>query len=445
MSQRCTLGALFVVFTSLGALETMYAQPLTSEPVTREMARKAAAYHIAKAENMWRDISVSNQTAPKVGKVEELKYPETKELIGYVIELVPKGFVVISAYTHIDPVIAFDFQGNFPWEEHPDNVLLQMLRQDLVFRREALPRLSPGYVKSRKDAWQECLSDDSPDLRIVRYPIPDFLFPTQGLVRTTWTQGGIYNECCPVDTFTGDRCSVGCGATAMAQVVNYWAELRNALSFVGFFDADTYTSERVEYPNSGSDTDTVIIKIDADWQVAGFPSFSTVNVIAPIISMQYLVLPDSVPSSLSGPWLSYICGVSIGTKYSSRAGSSSGISSVQTALLNKFDYFSAEVFYPSDSAISFYDSLYTNILTSRPAVLRLTETGTRRGHAIVCDGAAWVVSGERLVERDIYHLNFGWGSKNPDDIKDAWYKLPDGMPAGYDIISHGVLNIMAPK
>ena len=42
------------------------------------------------------------------------------------------------------------------------------------------------------------------------------------MLETTWGQISPYNNDCPLDPNTGNRCIVGCVAVALGQILNYW-------------------------------------------------------------------------------------------------------------------------------------------------------------------------------------------------------------------------------
>lgn len=444
MVQRHTLRALLVLSASLAAVATMYAQPLSGEPVSVAMAKKAVLIHIEMTRDQWSVLAELKGTAPGVKEVKKLEYPGTKELLGYVVELAPKGFVVVSARTDISPIISFDYQGNFPWQEDPENPLLWMLREDLTLRNKALPNLERGQIQTNIDTWKAYLSSKHPEIRSDYVPKPHSMYPTEGWVGTTWSQGDGYNNCCPLDTFTRKRCATGCVATAMAQILNFWAERSNSIN-AEFTTADSYTSRKNEYLNDDKDTVKVIVRIDADSGVADFPSFTIVNTLISTLNILYQLYPDYITRITAGPVLSFASGIAVKVNYSSKNGTSGATNDIASALKEKFHFSSARAF--ESSVPGFYDTLFNNMIDTHPAALRIGHSESDTRHAIVCDGVKWTwFVYPPLPDTTIYyHLNFGWGSGNPGPIQDAWYKLPNGMPKDYNVVYGGVMNIVGPK
>ena len=55
------------------------------------------------------------------------------------------------------------------------------------------------------------------------------------------------------------------------------------------------------------------------------------------------------------------------------------------------------------------------MINGLPALLSFSPPDGWGGHVVVCDG--YNTDGE-------YHLNFGWGTTSPQEITEAWYRLP---------------------
>ncbi|MBN2381112.1 PQQ-binding-like beta-propeller repeat protein [candidate division WOR-3 bacterium] len=397
-------------------------------PVTTSMARKAAETHINAKSGVRDSIPRIKlyKPAATVGELKELLDPQSGDLIGYVAELKPKGFIVLSANTSITPIIAYSFRCDFPWEEHPDNILLAMVRRDLALREQAVARLNTTSTATNNSRWQAYLSANKTMAVVEQWP-PEGSTPTGGWVTTTWHQVTPYNNSCPVDPGTGDRSVVGCVATAMSQIVNYHADKTNYLVDFRFDDADDYLS----------DGSSPSVFIDDDAFLYDFPDFSSLNLLLNDVEQTYAADIPLDNTDLAA--LCFACGVTVEMQYSS-AGSGAYTSDVAGALLEKLDYKSAIVMNPSEGQAEFYDTLADNMKNALPAELSIAWPDYTRGHAIVCDGYRTRDDGP-----DEYHLNFGWGPSSPDPIVTAWYVLPEGMPAGYSIIKYGIVSIVPPE
>ncbi len=336
------------------------------------------------------------------------------DTLSYIANLSPFGFIAISTDTDITPIIAYSFKGNFPYDEDENNILYHMLKYDMKLRLEAIADTTYPKILSNNQLWSVYLSEDLSYLErdFQQWP-PEGSTLTGGWVETTWKQGIPYNNFCPLDPLPSPsgRSLVGCVATAMAQIINY----HKYIGYAYFNDSDDYHSNW-----NGFD-----FYIDDDYNDYDFPSFEELNLYLDTLNNHYTNNDTLTSNDIAA--LNFACGISIFMQYSSN---SSGIGSywfdyLATALLDKFGYTSAEYISGDDSL--FYDTLAQNMKNAQPAELVIS-----RGHAIVCDG---------YNTDDEYHLNFGYGPTSPDSILEAWYELPDSLPAGYGDVVMGILEI----
>ena len=318
------------------------------------------------------------------------------KLLAYILDLIPEGFIVLSTDTDIRPIIAYSPNGNFPMEDNADNTLLFLLKRDMKNRLSAIPVMSDKSKKQNNALWQDYLNQDKPFM--------DQIISAQQwgpYLVTTWGQGEPYNTYCPLDPANSERCVVGCSNTAIAQILNYWKYPSSA----SFDQNDKYTSKT--------------IKIDDDYQIYDFPSFTVLN--QKLTNIKYNGNQDEVSA------LSFACGISTKTQYGS-GGSSTNTSYLIGAFKNKFKYASADMKYKKDS--NFYNVLELNAKNFQPVLLGLFEESSGNyisGHAVVADG---------FRDTGEYHLNFGWYG-----YTDGWYFLPSGLPEGYNTVDFSVMNI----
>jgi len=71
---------------------------------------------------------------------------DTGEVLAYILNLKPKGFIAISTDTDIRPVVAYSYHSNFSLKDIKGNILLHMLKQDMRNRVQAIP-LTAEIVK----------------------------------------------------------------------------------------------------------------------------------------------------------------------------------------------------------------------------------------------------------------------------------------------------------
>jgi len=314
------------------------------------------------------------------------------DVLGYIADLSPTGYIALSADTDIRPVIAYSYTDRFRRDDAPDNILPRILRQDLHLRKLAIPYTNRKLLAENRALWNLYLSNDK---SLVRSMITtETIGPW---IDSNWNQGAPYNTYCPMDAGAGELSVVGCVATAMGMIVDYWEWPPS----VTFHSSDSYysngTTPHIWINATGANIDTI------DYNVVGHQ-------------------PDNDTKAR----ISYACGVATEMHYSAD-GSSSDTREVPDALLDHFDYEDAEG--TTIMSSSFYDILEENIIETKPVELGIFGMGVG-GHAIIADGL--MTSGE-------YHLNMGWGG-----YENGWYFLPDGMPSGFNIIGHQAHDIIPP-
>lgn len=271
----------------LTAFVLSWAEPVTLEMVQQAVTRQLWVGRQGPLEGI--EGVVRTVSAPS-----ELRDKETDALLGFVFELFPTGYIVVSPDTRIRPIIAYSYVSNFSWEDVPQNILLHMLRVDLDYRLEAVEKsvVSEDVIRSNERLWDIYLGKVSG----VKPPIAAYTWGPW-ITFPTWNQGAPYWNSCPVDVVTGAQCYVGCVATALAQILNYW----QYPSSVSFQASDNYFYSYD--PGDGNGPRTMII------------TATTAN----ITSINY---NSSYPNDATKAALSFAAGVSVKMMYTS-AGSAS--------------------------------------------------------------------------------------------------------------------------
>jgi len=328
-----------------------------------------------------------------IDKINPLESPDSKTILAHVIALKPKGYIVVSTDTDIRPVVAYSFSSDFSFLDCPDNALLHLLRQDMRLCSELIPDTDTQIIEENNRLWHYYLTGDE------RFICESALTTTWGPhIDTRWGQSMPYNMFCPLDPETGERCVSGCTPTSMAQIINFW-EYPNSVSFT---EGESYWSERTS-PS---------IWIDA-------PSATMDTIIYNSGSYPH-------PENEMKGGIMWACGVSVHASYSSSA---TGAWFWEDVYRDKWSYIDARDV--DEFGSEFYTDLRQNMFEGKPAHLAIySTTGGGGGHSIICDG---------YRENGDFHLNYGWNGTS-----DGWYFLPEGMPAGYDVISFAILDITAP-
>gem|GEM_PF-4161740 len=383
----------------------VFGQAVLGEPVGEDLAVEVGEMFIQAnmADMVESKVSAAEDDQDKgffpvqsqVSEVTLLK-DENGKALAYVLEPDTGGYVVTSADTHIRPVIAYSYSGKFPFEEHENNALLDLVKGDMALRLKAIPLMSDERLKENEALWEEMHWNAS---------INEGAIPGTFWLKTKWHQRSPYWQWCPEDPKKKKRCLVGCVATAMAQIINY----HKYPSSVSFGSGDSYTTEKRK------------IRIDdtsANASKYGYRSFENLNKDLKKIKYNEGYLEKAA--------LSFACGISVKMDYTS---SGSGTWPTATAFTRKFKYKSARKILSSD--LHFYDILLDNMHTKKPALLGIYKKFSWlkwSGHAIVADG---------YNSNGAYHLNYGAGNAGLN-----WYHLPKGMPFGYNYIDHAIVNIV---
>ena len=176
---------------------------------------------------------------------------EQLEPLFYVFELIPQGYVVVSADTDLPPVIAYSYESFYEIPGSLQNPLTDLLLADLQNRTKNILNTPDEIISDRNLEWEQLLlATASKDSGKAYGPY----------LETSWGQDPPYNNFCPMDPTTNQRSIAGCPAVAMAQIVNYFETINETV----FTDLDDY------YHAYGG----INFWIDDDYEEYDFPSFS---------------------------------------------------------------------------------------------------------------------------------------------------------------------------
>ncbi len=340
------------------------------------------------------------------------------KVLAYVLLLSPKGYIVVSPDTDINPIITYSTKSDFSFEPSPLNTLLHLVKKDMSLRLKAIA-LMPETLKRRNNLLWKALEEGGTTLKQLMDEGSSWKWGPW--LETEWGQSYPYNKYCPLDPSNHERSLTGCVATAMGQIIFYWKYPRS----VSFSCNDGYIAsyKRIYiYENKDGNSGCS----DDDHETLDFPPLDELNQM--LQEIDYSIKDPSINDDI--PALLFACGISVKMDYASYSygGSAAYPSDAANALKNKFSY---ESVYFTDYEFNDEDfqTLKQNMKDGRPALLAISKYGTG-GHAVVADGF------ERIGGVDYYHINFGW-----EGLCDGWYQLPEGLPRGYNAIDAAILNI----
>lgn len=292
-----------------------------------------------------------------------------------------EGFIIVSGDNAAIPVLGYSLTKGLDTNRiFPENMLFWLdgyrqqifeIRKNKVKATEFIQNLWYGNSKNLRTTTSEVLP----------------------LVKTIWDQFPYYNELVPYDEDYKMLNSVGCMATAMAQIIKFW-----------------------NYPTSG-------------FGVHAYKHEKYGVLSADFGSTKYSLssMPDSVSeSNIKVATLMYHCGVAVNMDYNIISGSGSLMSfpdatlertNAHTGFVSNFGYTpSIKSLYRKDFSDNDWKNILINELDSGRPVL-YGGFGVGYGHAFICDG---------YNEENFFHFNWGWsGYGNGYFLSDALNPFPD--------------------
>ncbi|MCX6835008.1 MAG: C10 family peptidase, partial [candidate division Zixibacteria bacterium] len=341
-------------------------------------------------EMIYRKGSWAGVTNPTVTGVHEIS--QDGVLLARYYDLSPRGYVVVPALKEMGPIRVYSDESNL--DENQEGGMLQLLRDVLSERAELylqvygdLNATQPGsgdvpFDRSQKTGWAR-LAVAAKDFRI------DQSLGVQAeagpLTTSSWHQRDPYSNNCPMGD--GGRCVVGCTATALSQILNYW-----------------------KWPSSG---------IGSHSYTWGGDNCNGGWVPGQILTADFSDSYDwaNIPDSCDGTEgctpeqeaalanLCYEAGVSVNMDYGACA---SGAAMDMGVFLNYFKYSPSvsREYRVNHTQQSWFDVIKSEIDAGRVMWYHINS------HSIVCDG--YRDNGGQLE----YHMNYGWGQGN-----NAWYVI----------------------
>lgn len=282
------------------------------------------------------------------------------------------GFVIISGDERTEDVLGYSSEGVFDADNMPENMkgwLDEYATQIAYIQEHGL---------------------SSPSIRkIESYPAID------PMLTTTWSQRSPYNDECP-DFFGQGKCSTGCEATALAQVM-YYHRAKSVTKTTATIPG--YTCVR-------------------EWMIDSEPHHITVDAIPAGSPIDWDNMLDSYNGSeapaeeLAVANLMKYCGAAMQMDYYIGQ-SDASVSNAAMALKAYFNYrFDTDLKWRDNFSDEEWENIiYNELSNDRPVFyhgMHSTENNTD-GHVFVCDGYDGM---------GYYHINWGWGG-----IYDGYFPL----------------------
>jgi len=324
----------------------------------------------------------------------------------YVFSIDNSGFIIIAADDAVKPILGYSTHGDFDISQLPPNfeTLLNGYTEQIVYA------VQNNVIGSEETyaLWQELVTNNY-------NPIPKSIV-VNPLIQSIWKQGSPYNSYCPEDInspYPNGRVPVGCVATAMAQIMNYWSYPTSGMGSHGYY-ADNSENGYGDY----------------GYQYADFAN----------TTYQYSIMPDEVTDDSPGnvidavATLCYQCGVAVEMKYGPTGSGaysleySEGLPSAEYALKNYFGFVDAIGLYRDDySQSEWLNILQNELLLQKPVFY--AGSGEDGGHAFIIDG---------FDSDELFHVNWGWGG-----YYNGYYEMDALSPETYSFNENqkAIMNI----
>lgn len=350
------------------------------------------------------ETQARNLAATKLAELypdHDIRHSETlkanSDPLAYVFHLSPSGYIVIGASDELPPVMAYSGTSAFRASDGT-NILEELLTHDLNQRLACAADRAANH-----QAWTEIYREE----RFQQWP-PAGYSPTEGWLKTNWTQNAPYNWMVPLDPSNNQRSVAGCPAVAMSMIVNFHA----ALNGTRFSDNDDY-----HHMYNGRN-----YWIDDDYATLGFPSFPTLNTYLDELNHRFRYqeeLSDSLKAALI-----FATGTALTQVYASNGSGTFGVAQAFAAF-QRFNFPDVELL--NDAAPDLYPRMEANIKNAQPVHLAIVTPAWDMGHNVVVDG---------FNTDNFYHLNFGWGGQY-----NGWYLLPSQIPYGLTVVEGAIVDI----
>lgn len=355
---------------------------LQAKPVTPAVAKNLA-------------ISFYKQHSAKVPQNVSLAYTETSstgEALYYVFNVNSNdGFVIVTADDAAHPIIAYATENKFCLPNNGKSNIAYWMAD----RKKEIISLKAAHLEATEAIAKEWAGNFSANKHTISGRQGNGIHTVSTasvapMLQTTWNQGQYYNDSCPGPI--GNKAITGCVATAMGQIMKYWAFPPHGIGSSSYCDC-VANGDAVEYGT-----------LTANYGATSYNwGAMQLNATAPDTGIAELM---------------YQCGVSVEMNYSPTNSSSyvlaAGAPSAACAQHSYPTYFG----YNANTIAGYQRTAYNNTVNFTDAAwLALIENDLSAGRPVqyagqdsVQGGHTWVCDG--FDDNDYLHMNWGWGGQS---------------------------------
>lgn len=354
---------------------------LFAKPVTIDEAKIVADNfidYILKNDGRWGVFQEA-----RAASIEPLFVDET--MVGYVVHTSPIGFIIIPADDELPPIKVYSTDSYFVYDANEFYNWIENELKELIthIRGEATQR-KVVFSEINRTLWKRFLE------RSYVESIPSaYAVPMPPLTTTSWDQMDPYNRLCP--EYNGEKCPVGCVATATSQVMKYWSWPPQGTG------SHSYTSRSHRF------------QLSADYN---HPYYWDLMLDA------YGINSGTEEQKNAVAQLCYDVAVAFNMDFDPEGSGAYTTDAVQ--VMPTYFYYSNQI---SSSNYVGNDTDWFNMFkdeVDNGRVSLMSIRGDAGGHAVVCDGY-------RTDQGNMLHLNFGWGGYGT-----AYYAINNIVAGGND-------------
>ena len=368
---------------------TLHAQPISEQ----EAMERALQYMNSNRSS----ASARRMAAPALGGSKALTPAATEATKIYAFNIEGGGFVIASGDQRTLPVLGYSTTGSIDWERMPEN-----MRSWLKSYDKAIATLD-GRTDF-EDGEQTVTLSYGQGATTARTSRRAERVAVEPLVKTHWNQNEPYWNQVPTyqganPSLQGKQCYVGCVATAMAQVMNYWQWPEAVPDGLPAYDTKDAYNGITKTWHHGALPPTWF---EWDSMADDYGYYDAGN--------KYIRLETTEAQDKAVATLMRYCGQSVEMMYGPHelGGSGAFNTDVAKALTNYFDYNAAQYISRSTFGIDEWEGvIYGELAAGRPMVY--AGSSDQGGHAFVCDG---------YDGNGLFHINWGWGG-----LDDGYFSL----------------------
>lgn len=372
-SNRFTIPLLILIL----AFNFLDAQRLILEKEARDIAETFLEYNTKNGDTDYRISSYSYLS----------KGVDKESATAHLFQLIPSGFVVVSPYYTLQPVLAFSFHNDIALDDESVFSITSHLINKMI-EADKITAVQQGSDANGQVEFRESMEYG---------PYINSLF---GQVNCRDANGSIINVS---NLFTPNHFAPGCVAISLVTMLDYyqWPKKGQGSHYNHDMWGSSQGSYFVDFTNSAYDWTNIKRKYH-----------------------------NQVSSDLEREALGklvYDASVALDMDYEYN-GSSSNVNRIPDTGV---DYFRFTAKHASASSPIFWRAVDSSLVRKIPLIFAVGSSSSTIGHSVVCDGFR-VEEGQSTF----YHLNMGWwGSSN------GWYRIRDNFNAGgYNSIESGIIQ-----